>query len=71
MSAARRVLNLVAQRRPLSLKVGRPDLYFEKLTPHRWKNPGRAEAGIRGSTSPPTFRNYKQQRRLAFPNSSL
>jgi DNA-binding transcriptional MerR regulator/quercetin dioxygenase-like cupin family protein len=30
-------------------------LYFESSTPHRWKNPGRAEAWILWINTPPTF----------------
>jgi DNA-binding transcriptional MerR regulator/quercetin dioxygenase-like cupin family protein len=30
-------------------------LYFESSTPHRWKNPGRAEAWILWVNTPPTF----------------
>src|SRR6202795_2563869 len=30
-------------------------LYFESSTPHRWKNPGRAEAWLLWVNTPPTF----------------
>jgi DNA-binding transcriptional MerR regulator/quercetin dioxygenase-like cupin family protein len=30
-------------------------LYFESSTPHRWKNPGRAEAWVLWVNTPPTF----------------
>jgi len=36
------------------LKPG-DSLYFESSTPHRWKNPGRAEAWILWVNTPPTF----------------
>jgi DNA-binding transcriptional MerR regulator len=36
------------------LKAG-DSLYFESSTPHRWKNPGRAEAWILWVNTPPTF----------------
>lgn len=36
------------------LKSG-DSLYFESSTPHRWKNPGRAEAWILWVNTPPTF----------------
>jgi DNA-binding transcriptional MerR regulator len=36
------------------LKAG-DSLYFESSTPHRWKNPGRAEAWILWINTPPTF----------------
>ena len=36
------------------LKVG-DSLYFQSSTPHRWKNPGRAEAWILWVNTPPTF----------------
>jgi len=36
------------------LKAG-DSLYFESSTPHRWKNPGRAEAWILLVNTPPTF----------------
>ena len=36
------------------LKVG-DSLYFESSTPHRWKNPGRAEAWVLWINTPPTF----------------
>ncbi len=36
------------------LKTG-DSLYFESSTPHRWKNPGRAEAWILWVNTPPTF----------------
>jgi DNA-binding transcriptional MerR regulator len=36
------------------LKEG-DSLYFESSTPHRWKNPGRAEAWILWVNTPPTF----------------
>jgi len=36
------------------LKAG-DSLYFESSTPHRWKNPGRAEAWVLWVNTPPTF----------------
>jgi transcriptional regulator with XRE-family HTH domain len=36
------------------LKPG-DSLYFESSTPHRWKNPGRAEAWLLWINTPPTF----------------
>jgi DNA-binding transcriptional MerR regulator/quercetin dioxygenase-like cupin family protein len=36
------------------LKAG-DSLYFESSTPHRWKNPGRAEALVLWVNTPPTF----------------
>jgi DNA-binding transcriptional MerR regulator len=36
------------------LKAG-DTLYFESSTPHRWKNPGRAEAWVLWVNTPPTF----------------
>jgi DNA-binding transcriptional MerR regulator/quercetin dioxygenase-like cupin family protein len=36
------------------LKSG-DSLYFESSTPHRWRNPGRAEAWILWVNTPPTF----------------
>jgi DNA-binding transcriptional MerR regulator/quercetin dioxygenase-like cupin family protein len=36
------------------LKAG-DSLYFESSTPHRWKNPGRAEAWVLWINTPPTF----------------
>ena len=36
------------------LKSG-DSLYFESSTPHRWKNPGRAEAWVLWVNTPPTF----------------
>jgi DNA-binding transcriptional MerR regulator/uncharacterized RmlC-like cupin family protein len=36
------------------LKPG-DSLYFESSTPHRWKNPGRAEAWVLWINTPPTF----------------
>lgn len=36
------------------LKTG-DSLYFESSTPHRWKNPGRAEAWVLWVNTPPTF----------------
>jgi DNA-binding transcriptional MerR regulator/mannose-6-phosphate isomerase-like protein (cupin superfamily) len=36
------------------LKPG-DSLYFESSTPHRWKNPGRAEAWVLWVNTPPTF----------------
>jgi DNA-binding transcriptional MerR regulator len=36
------------------LKAG-DSLYFESSTPHRWKNPGRAETWILWVNTPPTF----------------
>ena len=36
------------------LKAG-DSLYFQSSTPHRWKNPGRAEAWVLWVNTPPTF----------------
>ncbi len=36
------------------LKAG-DSLYFESSTPHRWKNPGRAESWVLWVNTPPTF----------------
>jgi transcriptional regulator with XRE-family HTH domain len=36
------------------LKAG-DSLYFESSTPHRWKNPGRAETSLLWINTPPTF----------------
>jgi len=36
------------------LKMG-DSLYFESSTPHRWRNPGRAEAWLLWVNTPPTF----------------
>jgi DNA-binding transcriptional MerR regulator len=36
------------------LKTG-DSLYFESSTPHRWRNPGRAEAWVLWVNTPPTF----------------
>jgi DNA-binding transcriptional MerR regulator len=36
------------------LKSG-DSLYFESITPHRWRNPGRSEAWILWVNTPPTF----------------
>ena len=36
------------------MKAG-DSLYFESSTPHRWKNPGRAEAWVLWVNTPPTF----------------
>jgi DNA-binding transcriptional MerR regulator len=36
------------------LKAG-DSLYFESSSPHRWKNPGRAEAWVLWVNTPPTF----------------
>jgi transcriptional regulator with XRE-family HTH domain len=36
------------------LKPG-DSMYFESSTPHRWKNPGRAEAWVLWVNTPPTF----------------
>jgi DNA-binding transcriptional MerR regulator/quercetin dioxygenase-like cupin family protein len=37
-----------------TLKTG-DSLYFESSTPHRWRNPGRAEAWLLWVNTPPTF----------------
>jgi len=36
------------------LKTG-DSLYFESSTPHRWRNPGRAETWLLWVNTPPTF----------------
>jgi DNA-binding transcriptional MerR regulator/mannose-6-phosphate isomerase-like protein (cupin superfamily) len=47
-------LAITVQEKQYLLKTG-DSFYFESATPHRWKNPGRAECWILWVNTPPTF----------------
>ena len=47
-------LAITVQEKQYRLKTG-DSFYFESATPHRWKNPGRAECWILWVNTPPTF----------------
>ena len=47
-------LAITVQEKQYRLRTG-DSFYFESATPHRWKNPGRAECWILWVNTPPTF----------------
>ncbi|HEY6770772.1 MAG TPA: cupin domain-containing protein [Candidatus Sulfotelmatobacter sp.] len=47
-------LAITVQEEQYRLKAG-DSFYFESATPHRWKNPGRAETWVLWVNTPPTF----------------
>jgi quercetin dioxygenase-like cupin family protein len=47
-------LTITLEKEEYRLKAG-DSFYFESATPHRWKNPGRAETCLLWVNTPPTF----------------
>ena len=47
-------LTITLEKEEYQLKAG-DSFYFESATPHRWKNPGRAETCLLWVNTPPTF----------------
>jgi DNA-binding transcriptional MerR regulator/mannose-6-phosphate isomerase-like protein (cupin superfamily) len=47
-------LAITVEEKQFRLKAG-DSFYFESATPHRWKNPGRAECWVLWVNTPPTF----------------
>jgi mannose-6-phosphate isomerase-like protein (cupin superfamily) len=47
-------LQIALENQQYRLKPG-DSFYFESATPHKWKNPGRAETWVLWVNTPPTF----------------